>query len=67
MDTAFLDRLAHHRESIRFHRVAGRSIRTFEQIKKRYEDGKYDTPFAAESDFREFVKNELGCRNDGKE
>jgi hypothetical protein len=67
MDTAFLDRLA---QQLRIDKTPScrRAInRIFEQIKKRYEDGKYDTAMAAESDFREFVKNEPACRNDAKE
>jgi hypothetical protein len=38
--------------------------RILEDMKKRYKDGKYSTPMAAESDFREFVERDRAC--DGK-
>jgi hypothetical protein len=64
MDTAFLDRLA---QQLRMNKTPScrRAInRILEDMKKRYKDGKYSTPMAAESDFREFVERDRAC--DGK-
>jgi hypothetical protein len=62
MDTAFLDRLAH---QLRIHKSPScrRAInRILEEMKKRCRDGKYSTPMAAESDFRDFVEMERVCQ-----
>lgn len=62
MDTAFLDRLA---QQLRIDKTPScrRAInRILEEMKKRYEDGRYCTPIAAESDFRELVEQEKVCQ-----
>jgi hypothetical protein len=62
MDTAFLDRLA---QQLRIHKTPScrRAInRILNDMKKRYEDGKYNTPMAAKSDFRELVEKERICQ-----
>ena len=62
MDTAFLDRLA---QQLRINKTPScrRAInRILEEMKKRYESGKYNTPMAAESDFRELVAKERVCQ-----
>jgi hypothetical protein len=62
MDTAFLDRLA---QQLRIDKTPScrRAInRILEEMKKRYEDGRYSTPIAAESDFRELVEQEKVCQ-----
>jgi hypothetical protein len=62
MGTAFLTRLVH---QLRIGKTPGcrRAInRILEEIKNRCENGKYDTPMAAESAFRESVENERACQ-----
>jgi hypothetical protein len=62
MDTAFLDRLA---QQLRIDKSPScrRAInRILEEMKKRCKDGKYSSPIAAESNFREFVKKEKVCQ-----
>jgi hypothetical protein len=61
MDTAFLDRLA---QQLRIDKTPScrRAInRILDEMKQRYESGKYNTPVAAESDFREFVEKDRAC------
>ena len=63
MNVEFLDRLAH---QLKTHKTPScrRAInRILEQMKQRCDDGKYDTPMAAESAFRESVENEPACRH----
>jgi hypothetical protein len=63
MNVEFLDRLA---QQLKTHKTPScrRAInRILEQIKQRYEDGKYDAPMAAESAFRESVDNEPACHH----
>jgi hypothetical protein len=63
MNVEFLDRLAH---QLKAHKTPScrRAInRILEQTKKRCEDGKYNTPMAAESDFRELVEKERACHH----
>jgi hypothetical protein len=59
MDTSFLDRLA---QQLRIDKTPScrRAInRILDEMKQRYESGQYNTPMAAESDFREFVEKDL--------
>jgi hypothetical protein len=61
MNVEFLDRLAH---QLKTHKTPScrRAInRILEQMKQRCEDGKYSTPMAAESEFRESVEKEQAC------
>jgi hypothetical protein len=61
MDTSFLDRLA---QQLRINKTPScrRAInRILDEIKQWYESGKYNTPMAAESDFREFVEKDRAC------
>jgi hypothetical protein len=61
MDTVFLNRLA---QQLRIDKTPScrRAInRILNELKQRYESGKYSTPMAAESDFREFVEKDRAC------
>jgi hypothetical protein len=61
MDTAFLDRLA---QQLRIDKTPScrRAInRILEDMKKRCNEGKYNTPMAAESHLRELVEKERAC------
>jgi hypothetical protein len=61
MNVDFLDQLAH---QLKAHKTPScrRAInRILEQMRKRCEDGRYNTPMAAESDFRELVEKERAC------
>jgi hypothetical protein len=61
MNVEFLDQLA---RQLRLNKTPScrRAInRILEEIKNRCENGKYDTPMAAESAFRECVENERAC------
>jgi hypothetical protein len=62
MNIEFLTQLAH---QLRIGKTPGcrRAInRILEEMKKRCENGEYDTPVTAESAFREFIENERSCR-----
>jgi hypothetical protein len=64
MNVEFLDRLAH---QLRTHKTPScrRAInRILEEMKKRCGSGKYNTPMAAESEFRELVEKEGACQNE---
>jgi hypothetical protein len=66
MNTSFLDQLAH---QLRIDKTPGcrRAInRILEEMKKRCEDGEYDTPMATESVFRESVEKERSCQKPKK-
>jgi hypothetical protein len=61
MKIDFLEQLA---RQLRIGKTPGcrRAInRILEEIKKRCENGEYQTPMTAESAFREFVENERSC------
>jgi hypothetical protein len=58
MDTAFLDQLAHQLRINKTPPCRHAINRILEEMKKRCDDGEYDTPMAAESAFREFVGKE---------
>lgn len=60
MDTAYLDPLVQQPRIDKTPSCRRAINRILEQIKQRYEDGKYDAPMAAESAFRESVDNEPG-------
>ena len=63
MDIEFLTQLAH---QLRIDKTPScrRAInRILEEMKKRCENGEYDTPVAAESAFRKFVEDERSCKN----
>jgi hypothetical protein len=62
MNVEFLDQLA---RQLRINKAPScrRAInRILEEIKLRCENGRYDTPMAAESAFRESVEKEQACR-----
>jgi hypothetical protein len=62
MNVEFLDQVAH---QLRINKTPScrRAInRILEEIKSRCENGKFDTPMAAESAFRESVEKEQTCR-----
>jgi hypothetical protein len=62
MNIEFLTQLAH---QLRIGKTPGcrRAInRILEEMKKRCENGEYDTSVTAESAFREFIENERSCR-----
>jgi len=58
MHTAFLDRLAHQLRIDKTPSCRRAITRILHEMKKQYESGKYNTPMAAESDFRESVEKE---------
>jgi hypothetical protein len=62
MNVDFLDRLAQQLKARKTPSCRRAINRILEQIKKRCEDGKYNTPMAAESEFREWVDKERTCR-----
>jgi hypothetical protein len=62
MNVEFLDRLAHQLKARKSPSCRRAINGILEQMKKRCEDGKYNTPAAAESAFREAVEKEQACR-----
>ena len=63
MNVEFLDQIA---RQLRINKTppCRRAInRILEEVKSRCENGKYNTPMAAESDFRELVEKERACRH----
>lgn len=61
MDAAFLDRLARQLRTDKTPSCRRAINRILEYMKKRCDDGQYETPMATESDFREFVEKERAC------
>jgi hypothetical protein len=63
MNVEFLDRLA---SQLKAHKrpACRRAInRILDEMKQHCEDGRYNTPMAAESAFRESVEKEEACRH----
>jgi hypothetical protein len=62
MDTEFLTQLAHQLRVGKTPSCRRAINRILEEMKKRCENGEYDTPVSAESAFRESVESERPCR-----
>jgi hypothetical protein len=62
MDTEFLTQLAHQLRVGKTPSCRRAINRILEEMKKRCENGEYDTPMSAESAFRKSVESERSCR-----
>jgi hypothetical protein len=62
MNVEFLDRLASQLKAEKSPACRRAINRILDEMKQRCEDGKYNTPMAAESAFRESVEKEQACR-----
>ena len=62
MNVEFLDQLARQSRINKTPSCRRAINRILEEMKNCCENGKYDTPVAAESAFRESVENEPACR-----
>jgi len=62
MNVEFLDRLASQLKADKSPACRRAINRILDEMKQRCEDGKYNTPMAAESAFRESVEKEQACR-----
>jgi hypothetical protein len=62
MNVEFLDRLASQLKADKSPACRRAINRILDEMKQPFEDGKYNTPMAAESAFRESVEKEQACR-----
>ena len=62
MDTEFLTQLAHQLRVGKTPSCRRAINRILEEMKKRCENGEYDTPMSAELAFRKSVESERSCR-----
>jgi hypothetical protein len=62
MEIGFLTQLAHQLRNGKTPSCRRAINRILEDMKKRCEKGEYDSPMAAESDFRKLVENERSCK-----